>query len=143
MSASKTVVFYEKPGCGGNRRQKDLLQEHGVVLEVRNLLSTPWTREQLEAFFEGLEPSAMVNGSAPKIKSGEIDPVALGRDALIEKMLAEPLLIKRPLIEVGNTKVCGFDIPRLNGLLEVSMPVPENINTCMSTDKCSGHHHKE
>lgn len=140
MTAPKSVVFYEKPGCGGNRRQKDLLQEHGITLEVRDLLNTPWTRERLEAFFADLEPTAMVNNAAPKIKSGEVDPVALGREALIEKMLSEPLLIKRPLIEVGDTKLCGFDIPRLNGLLEVSMPVPENINTCTSTDKCSGKH---
>lgn len=140
MTAPKSVVFYEKPGCGGNRRQKDLLQEHGITLDVRDLLKTPWTRERLEAFFAGLEPAAMVNNASPKIKSGEIDPVALGRDALIEKMLTEPLLIKRPLIEVGDTKVCGFDIARLNGLLDISMPVPENINTCTSTDKCSGNH---
>lgn len=141
MSTPKTVIFYEKPGCAGNRRQKGLLQEHGVTLDVRDLLNTPWTRERLEAFFEGLEPAAMVNTSAPKIKSGEIDPVALGRAALIEKMLAEPLLIKRPLLEVGAVKLCGFDIPRLNSLLEIVMPVPENINTCTKTDKCGSHTH--
>lgn len=141
MTALKTVIFYEKPGCGGNRRQKELLKEQGVALDVRDLLTTPWTYEQLEAFFTGLEPMAMVNGSAPKIKSGEIDPVALGRDALIRRMLDEPLLIKRPLLEVGATKLCGFDIPRLNALLGVEMPVPENINTCMKTDKCGTHNH--
>lgn len=140
MSGQKSVVFYEKPGCAGNRRQKDLLQEHGIALEVRDLLKTPWTKERLNAFFADLEPSAIVNTASPKIKSGEIDPVALGREALIERMLQEPLLIKRPLIEVGDTKVCGFNIPHLNQLLDVEMPVPEHINACTSTDKCSGSH---
>ncbi|MDV7210026.1 ArsC/Spx/MgsR family protein [Azotobacter beijerinckii] len=139
QAAAKTVVFYEKPGCGGNRRQKTLLQEHGVELEVRDLLSTPWTRERLEAFFAGLEKDAMVNTAAPKIKSGEVDVAALSRDELIGKMLAEPLLIKRPLLEVGETRICGFDIPRLNALLGVDMPVPETINSCLKTDKCSSH----
>ncbi|GAB3473641.1 ArsC/Spx/MgsR family protein [Azotobacter salinestris] len=139
QAAVKTVIFYEKPGCGGNRRQKTLLQEHGVELEVRDLLSTPWTRERLEPFFAGLEKDAMVNTAAPKIKSGEVDVAALSRDELIEKMLAEPLLIKRPLLEVGETLVCGFDIPRLNALLNVAMPVPEAINSCLKTDKCSSH----
>ncbi|MFD1691045.1 ArsC/Spx/MgsR family protein [Azotobacter chroococcum] len=99
----------------------------------------PWTREQLEAFFAGLEKDAMVNSAAPKIKSGELDVAALSRDELIGKMLAEPLLIKRPLLEVGETRICGFDIPRLNALLEVDMPVPETINSCLKTDKCSSH----
>ncbi|WP_349573199.1 ArsC/Spx/MgsR family protein [Azotobacter salinestris] len=139
QAAVKTVIFYEKPGCGGNRRQKTLLQEHGVELEVRDLLSTPWTRERLEPFFAGLEKDAMVNTAAPKIKSGEVDVAALSRDELIEKMLAEPLLIKRPLLEVGETLVCGFDIPRLNALLNVAMPVPEAIDSCLKTDKCSSH----
>lgn len=139
QAAAKTVVFYEKPGCGGNRRQKTLLQEHGVELEVRDLLSTPWTRERLEAFFAGLEKDAMVNTAAPKIKSGEVDVAALSRDELIGKMLAEPLLIKRPLLELGETRICGFDIPRLNALLGVDMPVPETINSCLKTDKCSSH----
>ncbi len=139
QSAAKTVVFYEKPGCGGNRRQKTLLQEHGVELEVRDLLSTPWTRERLEGFFAGLEKEAMVNAAAPKIKSGEVDVATLSRDELIGRMLEEPLLIKRPLLEVGETLVCGFDIPRLNALLHVDMPIPETINTCLKTDKCSSH----
>ncbi|WP_349617585.1 ArsC/Spx/MgsR family protein [Azotobacter salinestris] len=139
QAAVKTVIFYEKPGCGGNRRQKTLLQEHGVELEVRDLLSTPWTRERLEPFFAGLEKDAMVNTAAPKIKSGEVDVATLSRDELIEKMLAEPLLIKRPLLEVGETLVCGFDIPRLNALLNVAMPVPEAIDSCLKTDKCSSH----
>jgi len=139
QAAAKTVVFYEKPGCGGNRRQKTLLQEHGIALDVRDLLSTPWTAERLESFFAGLEKEAMVNTSAPKIKSGELDVAALSREELIARMVAEPLLIKRPLLEVGETRVCGFDIPRLNALLEVEMPVPEAINSCLKTDKCSSH----
>lgn len=139
QTAVRTVIFYEKPGCGGNRRQKTLLQEHGIELEVRDLLSTPWTRERLEPFFAGLEKDAMVNTAAPKIKSGEVDVATLSRDELIEKMLAEPLLIKRPLLEVGETLVCGFDIPRLNALLNVAMPVPEAIDSCRKTDKCSSH----
>ena len=31
------VVFYEKPGCGGNARQKRLLVQSGHELEVRDL----------------------------------------------------------------------------------------------------------
>ena len=32
------IIFYEKPGCGGNARQKALLLASGHELEVRNLL---------------------------------------------------------------------------------------------------------
>lgn len=141
MTASRTVVFYEKPGCAGNRRQKALLQEHGINLDVRDLSAADWSPEQLEAFFGERDNSAIVNTSSPKIKSGEVDPSALSREALLQRMVSEPLLIKRPLLEVGDEKVCGFDIPRLNALLGIEMPIPEDINSCQKTDKCSGRHH--
>ncbi|MBB3103123.1 ArsC/Spx/MgsR family protein [Azomonas macrocytogenes] len=139
--AAKTVVFYEKPGCAGNRRQKDLLQEHGIALDVRDMSKGSWTKEKLEAYFGDKPNEAIVNTSSPLIKSGDVDPAALSRDELIEKMLTTPLLIKRPLIEFGDTLLCGFDIPRLNSLLGIQMPVPETINSCLSTDKCSHHAH--
>ena len=45
------VVFYEKPGCGGNARQKALLIASGHELDVRNLLTEPWTAATLRPFF--------------------------------------------------------------------------------------------
>ena len=48
-----SIVFYEKPGCAGNRRQKQLLQAAGFELQVRDLLAEPWSREQLRGFFAG------------------------------------------------------------------------------------------
>ena len=134
---TKTVIFYEKPGCAGNRRQKTLLQDHGIALDVRDMSKGEWTKETLEAFFGDRPNEAIVNTSSPLIKSGELDPNALSRDELLAKMLETPLLIKRPLIQYGDVRVLGFDIPRLNSLLEINMPVPETINSCLSTDKCS------
>jgi hypothetical protein len=37
------VIFYEKPGCANNARQKALLAASGHQLDVRNLLTEPWT----------------------------------------------------------------------------------------------------
>ena len=42
------VVFYEKRGCSGNKRQQELLQKHGITLEIRSLLDTPWSIETLQ-----------------------------------------------------------------------------------------------
>jgi len=70
------VIFYEKPGCGGNARQKALLVSSGHALEVRNLLAEPWTAERLQAFFGSRPVAEWFNASAPRVKSGEIDPSA-------------------------------------------------------------------
>ncbi len=135
----KKVIFYEKPGCAGNGRQKELLKKHGVSFEVRSMISNKWDKPTLEAFFEGLSKEEIYNPFATKIKEGKFDPNAYTKEELIEQMLKEPLLIKRPLIEVDDVKLCGFDIAKLNALLEIDMPVPKDINACLSSDKCEEH----
>lgn len=101
------------------------------------MLDTKWSKETLESFFEGLEKEKIYNQFAPQVKSGEIDIKSLTRDELIEKMLLEPILIKRPLIEVDNTKICGFDIPKLNKALNLELDTKKEIGTCQSSDSCT------
>jgi len=131
------VIFYEKRGCSGNARQKALLDEHGVTFEVRSLLDTPWDVPALESFFQGLTPKEMLNPFAPQLKDGTFKVEDYTKESLIEKMVKEPILIRRPLLHIGDVKLCGFDIPKLNFLLHVKMPIPQNINACLSSDACN------
>lgn len=113
------VVFYEKPGCLTNARQRVLLLQHGCELTVRNLLSEPWTEDSLYAFLNRRPVSEWFNPAAPKIRSGEIDPGALDRESAMALLLADPLLIRRPLLETRLRKVSGFDDAALLELLGV------------------------
>ena len=131
------VIFYEKTGCNGNARQKALLHEHGIRFEVRSLLDTAWDKPTLESFFEGLSPKEMLNPFAPQLKEGTFKLEDYTKESLIEKMVQEPILIRRPLLQIGEAKLCGFDIEKLNFLLHVTMPIPQNINACLSSDQCS------
>ncbi len=103
--------FYEKPGCGGNARQRALLEAAGHTLERHDLLTTPWTRESLRAFLAPLPVEQWFNRAAPRVKSGEIVPEALDADAALSALLAEPLLIRRPLMQRADdcTRQVGFD----------------------------------
>jgi nitrogenase-associated protein len=103
------VTFYEKPGCGTNRKQKAMLAAAGHALDERNLLAEPWTSARLLGFFGDTPVASWFNPAAPRVKSGEVDPMALGPDEAIALMLAEPLLIRRPLIEAEGRRCAGFD----------------------------------
>ncbi|WP_041962072.1 hypothetical protein [Sulfurospirillum cavolei] len=133
----RRIVFYEKTGCSGNARQKALLREYGIEVEVRSLLETPWDKPTLEAFFEGLTPREMLNPFAPQLKDGTFKLAEYTKESLIEAMIRTPILIRRLLLQIGDVKLCGFDVARLNELLHVAMPVPENINACLSSDACN------
>jgi nitrogenase-associated protein len=103
------VIFYEKPGCANNARQKRILERAGHRLEVHSLLETHWSGENLRSYFGARPVAEWFNKAAPRIKSGEIDPSALGADAALALLVADPILIRRPLIEALGTRVVGFD----------------------------------
>jgi nitrogenase-associated protein len=48
-------------------------------------------------------------GASPRVKSGEVQPDALTAEAALAAMVADPLLIRRPLMESGERREAGFD----------------------------------
>ena len=105
------ITFFEKPGCGGNAKQKALLRAAQHTLEVRDLLQWPWTAESLLPFFAELPVAQWFNRAAPRIKSGAVVPEALDADTALALLLAEPLLIRRPLMQRtdNGARHVGFD----------------------------------
>ena len=130
-------TFYEKTGCSGNAKQKELLKSHNISFIVKSLLDTPWTVETLSEFFKGLEIKDIFNPFAPQIRDKEIDINSLSKDEAISLMIKNPILIKRPLLEINGTKICGFDIEKINKLLNVNIDTNKKLNTCSSSDSCT------
>jgi nitrogenase-associated protein len=104
------IVFYEKPGCAGNARQRAWLLEAGHSLEVRDLQRQRWTAQALLAFLAPLPVAAWFNRAAPRVKSGEIDPDRLDAETALALLLEQPLLIRRPLMQLPDgRRMVGFD----------------------------------
>jgi nitrogenase-associated protein len=139
---TETVVFYEKPGCLSNARQQEMLRVRGHRLEVRDLLSEPWTLARLRSFFGDRPVAEWFNPSAPGIKSGEERPAELGETQALARMSSEPLLIRRPLIEIrgGNggapgaeveiRRGCGFESGPFLQSLGISLTPVQNVQSC-------------
>ncbi len=103
------VTFFEKPGCATNARQKKLLIQSGHELDVRDMLLQPWIAPHLRSFFGSRPVTEWFNRAAPKIRDGIINPETLAEDEALELMCADPLLIRRPLLEADGRRECGFD----------------------------------
>ena len=130
-------TFYEKTGCSGNAKQKELLKSHNISFSVKSLLDTLWTKETLSEFFKGLEIKDIFNPFAPQIRDKEIDISKLSKDEAINLMIKNPILIKRPLLDINGIKVCGFDIEKINELLNTNIDTNKKLNTCSSSDSCT------
>jgi nitrogenase-associated protein len=126
-----TVVFYEKPGCASNARQKAVLAASGHTVLARSLLTEKWTAQRLRAFFGALPVAEWFNLSAPRIKSGEVRSDALDEAAALELMLADPLLIRRPLMDVDGQCRAGFDPEAVDRWIGLAGTLPRaNLEAC-------------
>ncbi len=138
------IIFYEKPGCINGEKQKAILRAAGHSLNCRDILNFPWKREKLLAFVMGKNPAEMMNHTAPAIKSGEIVPKQLTFNEAVGMMLQNPILIKRPLVEVNGMNIQGFMDVRLKPYLgdwddSVDVVTCPNLQN-LSCDEQKGEH---
>ncbi|RIZ66528.1 MAG: nitrogenase-associated protein [Methylococcales bacterium] len=103
------VTFYEKSGCINNVRQRKLLIAAGHEVVALNLMTEVWLPERLRPFFGKMAVRNWFNSSAPAIKKGEIDTGSLTEQEALVLMMENPLLIRRPLMQVGESFMAGFD----------------------------------
>ncbi|MDR3436170.1 ArsC/Spx/MgsR family protein [Telmatospirillum sp.] len=129
-----TVLFYEKPGCRNNTRQKALLRASGHQVVARDLLSERWTAERLRPFFETQAVSAWFNPAAPRIKTGTVVPDNFDERQALAAMIDDPLLIRRPLIEIDGRRMAGFDEARLKDWIGLADDGDSPGEGCLRTD---------
>ena len=111
------IVFFEKPGCINNTKQKNWLEAAGHTVDAQSILDHPWQAEELRSFLPGDEPAVWFNRTAPAIKSGAFNPDACSESEAISAMLNDHLLIKRPLMQIAETRLQGFDKERIDQLI--------------------------
>jgi nitrogenase-associated protein len=136
------LVFFEKPGCGGNARQRAALEAAGHTLERRNLLTTHWTPENLLAFLTPLPVPDWFNRAAPRVKNGEVQPDLLDANTALALLLNEPLLIRRPLMQRADngTRHVGFEIAAVDAWvgLGTNPASPGTLEGCASPiERCA------
>ncbi|MGB5631757.1 MAG: ArsC/Spx/MgsR family protein [Waterburya sp.] len=125
------VIFYERPGCINNARQKALLWASGHEVAAHNILETPWTAASLRPFFGDRPIREWFNQTAPQIKMGEIVPENLDETAALELMIQDPTLIRRPLIQVGDAYQIGFNRAQVDAWIGLDSPKGlEKLEAC-------------
>jgi nitrogenase-associated protein len=100
----------------------------GHEVEARNLLTEPWTATSLRPFFGSKPMRDWFNSSSQRVKSGAVKFDELTRDAALVLMLTDPLLIRRPLMQVGDRREAGFDQAQVDawiGLRTTKTPVAD------------------
>lgn len=104
-----TVTIYHNPDCGTSRNTLAMIRASGEDPVVIEYLKTPPGRERLLELIGamGIAPRALLREKGtPYAALGLADP-KWSDDALIDFMLAHPILINRPIVETPKgTRLC-------------------------------------
>lgn len=103
------IVIYHNPACGTSRNVLELIRNSGVEPHVIEYLKTPPARALLVEMIDraGITPRALLREKGtPYVELGLGDE-SLTDTALVDAMMAHPILINRPLIVTPlGVKLC-------------------------------------
>ena len=103
------ITIYHNPQCGTSRNTLALIRNSGAEPEVIEYLKTPPTRDTLKALIAqmAIPVRALLRSKEAIHAELALDNPALSDDALIDAMLAHPILINRPIVVTPlGTRLC-------------------------------------
>src|SRR5690606_18010995 len=95
-----TVTIYHNPACGTSRNTLAMIRQSGEEPHVIEYLNEPPSREKLRELIDSMDMTPLQllrEKGTPYADRGFGDP-SLTDDALIESMMAEPILINRQIV---------------------------------------------
>jgi arsenate reductase len=94
------VVIYHNPACGTSRNALAMIRNAGIEPHVIEYLKTPPSRELLLQLIARAEisPRDLLRQKGTPFAELGLDNAALPDDALVDAMMAHPILINRPLV---------------------------------------------
>jgi arsenate reductase len=94
------ATIWHNPKCGTSRKTLEILKETpGVEIKVIEYLKNPPTGAKLAELYRkaGITPHQGLRKKEPLAKDLDLDHVS--EQAVIDAMVADPILIERPIVE--------------------------------------------
>jgi arsenate reductase len=103
------MKIYHNPHCSKSRQTLQLLEERQLTAEVVEYLKTPPTRKELNEILNmlGIEPRQLMRTKEAEYTQLRLDDASLSQEQLIEAMVANPILIERPIVVHNGRAAIG------------------------------------
>jgi arsenate reductase len=104
-----TIVIYHNPECGTSRNTLALIRNSGIEPHVIEYMKTPPSRALLIEMIgaAGMTPRALLREKGTPYAELGLGDETLSDEALIDAMMAHPILINRPLVVTPlGVKLC-------------------------------------
>jgi arsenate reductase len=104
-----TTTIFHNPACGTSRNVLALIRNAGIEPTIVEYLKTPLSRDQLLALLAqlGIPVRAVLRKKGTPYEELGLDNPALSDDALLDAILAHPILLERPIVTTPlGAKLC-------------------------------------
>ena len=94
------IIIYHNPDCGTSRNALALIRNAGIEPHIIEYLKTPPSRTLLEQLIEraGMRPRDLLREKGTPFAELGLGDENLDDGALLDAMMAHPVLINRPLV---------------------------------------------
>ena len=98
------ATIHHNPLCGTSRKTLEILRESGAELTINEYLKAPPSRDELKRLYEraGISPREGLREKEPLAEQLGLTAPDVGDDAILDAMVAHPILINRPLVETDK-----------------------------------------
>ncbi|MCY4478869.1 MAG: arsenate reductase (glutaredoxin) [Rhodospirillales bacterium] len=103
------VTIYHNPRCSKSRQALQLLRDRGIEPEIVEYLKTPPSADEMDAVLAklGIEPRALMRTKETAYRDAGMADEGLSRRVLIDLMVANPIVIERPIVVNGARAALG------------------------------------
>ncbi len=110
-----SIAIYGIKACSTVKKARDWLDEHGIAYVFHDYKIEGVDPERLKAWCEEFGWEVVLNRSGTTFrKLPDADKENLDAGKAIKLMLAQPSMIKRPVVDLGAKRLIGFK-PELYG----------------------------
>ena len=94
------ITIYHNPACGTSRSVLALIREAGIEPTIVDYIAHPPSRERLRQAIAdaGLSVREAIRSREPEYAELGLDDPSLSDEALLDAMIATPVLINRPFV---------------------------------------------
>jgi len=104
-----TVTIYGIKACDTMKKARTWLEDQKIAYQFHDYKQVGIDRERLAAWCDELGWQTILNRSGTTFrKLPEADKADLDADKAILLMLAQPSMIKRPVLDIGKRRLVGF-----------------------------------
>jgi arsenate reductase (glutaredoxin) len=107
MPCKPRITIYHNPRCGTSRNTLGLIQDKGIEPKIIEYLKTPPSKEELIALLKKLKmkPRDLLRKKEKEYTELNLADTTVTDDQVIDAMIANPILIERPMVVVGAKAV--------------------------------------